>query len=304
MKRKLLLFLTLLLSFWSCEKVNDEDIVPVHDDPPQLSVGAQSDTISYNTFGIIPYNVKGEVDSLIINNQRVYLLPSGSYSTGNLKCDSIFVVSAYGPGGKDEKTVKFTVIKPQPSFSSSISSYEVEYDGTVTITCTGSYIVKFMINGVRSPIPSSTNVKLTEDTDFKLEAITIYGDTIKRTYVVEVGEKPTWRTFLEIGLGVKWKLFQVYRKLNNSGEWTLSTASNDDYQIIFMSDGSVQSYWTGMPWGYGGTWTLSGNILNFQGNAQIQEINQDELVLYYEKRPILTDNGQIEIPYLFIYKKL
>ena len=304
MRKNLIFLLILLFSFWSCEKGNDEDIVIVSD-PPQVSAEAKNETIPFNTSGLIFYNVEGEFDSIVINDQRVYI-PRGSYSTEKLTSNSDVEVSAYYDSGK-KVAVKVSIIvaEPEPTFEVTISSRSIEWGGIIGFTWKYSYFTKCTLNGVQISSPGSKNIVLTNDSTFVFVGITINGDTIRKTFDVEVGEKPTWRTFLEIGLGVRWKLFEVYYIPEGSTNWVLLDGNLNDSQYIFMSDGTVQSYWTGVPWGYHGTWTLSGNILKFQSeNAQIQKINEHELILYYEKHPMLIENNQtIYVPFLFIYKR-
>lgn len=293
--------LILLFSFWSCEKGNDEDIVIVSD-PPQVSAEAKNETIPFNTSGLIFYNVEGEFDSIVINDQRVYI-PRGSYSTEKLTHDSEVEVSAYYDSGKKAAVKVFIIVaEPEPTFEVTITSRSIEWGGTVGFTWKYSYFTKCTLNGVQISSPGSRNIVLTNDSTFVFVGITINGDTIRQTYVVEVGEKPTWRTFLEIGLDVTWKEYQVYYIPEGSTEWKLLYTTSDNYQVIFHTNGTRSASWDG---GYGeGIWTLSGNILNFQGNAQIQSISETELVLYYEER-IMGSNGQaIYVPQKFIYKKL
>lgn len=301
MKATLLFLLILLFSFWSCEKGDDEIIV--HHERPRLLISVRNGgVVSPNSPAVISYQTIGEADSVLFNTQKVTEL-NGNYLTGTLTCDTTIIASVYGPGGEDSVTIVIRVVKPEPIFDATINSLSIGYGETVRITWKTSDLKSLTLNNLPVPFTGSKDIVLMNDSTFVLRGITIDDEVKTKTFAVEVGAKPNWRTFLETGLNVIWKLSQVYYMPEGSTDWVLSNANTNDFQIIFMSDGTVQSYWTGMPWGYHGMWSLSGNNLNFEGDAQIQNINNTELVLYYEKRPRIINGEHIEMPHKFIYKR-
>ena len=308
MKRKLLLFLTLLLSFWSCEKGDNEDIVVIPD-PPVVYVSVQNNgVLPYNSSTIITYHVDGELDSMriniIVNGVIIKTVkvttPDGDCSTGRLEGDAEANFDASNSGGKDSVTVLIPVAEPVPSLEVTISSRNIEWGETVSFTWRYSYLTKCTLNGVEISSSGSKNIVLKNDSTFVFVGIPINGDTIRQTYVVKVGAKPNWKTFLEIGLDVVWKEYQVYYMPEGSTEWKLSNA-NDGFQVIFNPNGTTTESWNA---GSGqASWSLSDNILKYYGNAQILEISETQMILYYEKRPRIINGEHIEIPHKFIYKR-
>ena len=169
------------------------------------------------------------------------------------------------------------VAEPVPSLEVTITSRNIEWGEAVGFTWKYSYLTKCTLNGVQISSPGSKNIVLKNDSTFLFVGITINGDTIRKTFDVEVGEKPNWKTFLEIGLGVTWKRFQIYYMPEGSTDWVLFDANMNDFQVTFYENGENYISFNG---GSGpSTWSLSGSILKFQGDAQIQSIIDAELFL-------------------------